>query len=61
MSGKSTFFPMKIVDTPLSIRHLHVTAARRRVINPVQAPYRSEENRDGEEEGEEERGEEAQA
>src|SRR6266480_4389080 len=46
---------MKIVDMHRRIRHRVATAARQRhKSGSTSEPYRSEENRDGEEEGEEE-------
>src|SRR3954470_219921 len=51
--GKTAFFPRKVVDTPLWIRHLHVTAAAQ-AENPDRTTYTVQRrNRDGEEEGEE--------
>jgi hypothetical protein len=51
--GKARRFPLKVVDTPLWIRHLHVTAALSAGEKPGSNNVRSEEKRDGEEEGKE--------
>jgi upstream activation factor subunit UAF30 len=41
--GKTAFFPRKVVDTPLWIRHLHVTAAAQAEIRIEQrTPFRGE-------------------
>src|SRR5262245_9672207 len=55
--GNEHVFPLKYIDTPLGIRHLHVSRRSRGGKNPDCRTNVQRRNRDGEEEGE---GQEAQ-